>query len=106
MSETDASDIFKTIMDAGKGGAAHAATAVAPSEPSVVTALEATAKAERPNFPPPAPIPTQSGSGGIRFDFNQGIRVLVPEGKWRVRLTEKASPVFFKAENSISLTPR
>lgn len=104
MSETGALDIFKTIMDAGKGGAERAATAVAPPEPLVVTSLATTAKAERPNFPPPASIPTQYGSEGIRFDFNQGIRVLVPEGKWRVRLTDMdAGVVIFDGEGESCL---
>ena len=30
--------------------------------------------------------PTQLGVGGIRFDFNDGCRVLLPDGRWRVRL--------------------
>ncbi|WP_077396744.1 autotransporter strand-loop-strand O-heptosyltransferase [Bombella intestini] len=41
-----------------------------------------------PNFPFPAPEvePTQEGPYGLRYDFNLGIRVKMPEGKqWRVR---------------------
>ncbi len=34
-------------------------------------------------FPAPAPRPTQAGPNGIRFDFNQGARIAVPEGAWR-----------------------
>jgi autotransporter strand-loop-strand O-heptosyltransferase len=39
-------------------------------------------------YPPPAELPTQQGPEGIRFDFNDGCRVAVPEGKhlWRIRL--------------------
>jgi len=35
-------------------------------------------------------MPTQSGPKGIRFDFNDGCRVVLPEGKhpWRVRLSD------------------
>lgn len=35
-------------------------------------------------------IPTQEGFGGLRFDFNDGCRVLLPETDrtWRVRLTD------------------
>jgi autotransporter strand-loop-strand O-heptosyltransferase len=38
----------------------------------------------------PAELPTQSGPKGIRFDFNDGCRVLLPEDKhpWRVRLSD------------------
>ena len=40
-------------------------------------------------YPPPAPLPTQEGPFGIRFDFNLGARVAVPEGEpWRVRLRD------------------
>jgi autotransporter strand-loop-strand O-heptosyltransferase len=39
-------------------------------------------------YPPPAAVPTQSGTHGIRFDFNDGCRVVLPEGKWHVRLRD------------------
>ncbi len=41
-------------------------------------------------YPAPAAIPTQAGPKGIRFDFNDGCRVMLPEGKhpWRVRLSD------------------
>ena len=42
-------------------------------------------------FPPPASQPTQLGPHGIRFDFNQGARVVLPpreKGQWRVRLRD------------------
>ncbi|HWF00835.1 MAG TPA: autotransporter strand-loop-strand O-heptosyltransferase [Caulobacteraceae bacterium] len=36
-------------------------------------------------------MPTQAGPAGLRFDFNEGCRVLLPEGDWRVRFTDLAS---------------
>jgi autotransporter strand-loop-strand O-heptosyltransferase len=40
-------------------------------------------------YPRPAPLPTQIGPLGIRFDFNLGARVSIPTGKpWRVRLRD------------------
>ncbi len=40
-------------------------------------------------YPPPAERPTQSGAHGLRFDFNDGCRVYLPEdGPWRVRLSD------------------
>ena len=53
------------------------ASAAAPAEP-----------AKRP-YPAPAEVPTQPAARGIRFDFNDGCRVAVPEGKepWRTRLS-------------------
>jgi autotransporter strand-loop-strand O-heptosyltransferase len=50
------------------------------------------ASAEKPKraYPPPAEALTQAGPAGIRFDFNDGARVLCPEGggPWRVRLSD------------------
>jgi autotransporter strand-loop-strand O-heptosyltransferase len=41
-------------------------------------------------YPPAAEIPTQSGPKGLRFDFNDGCRVMLPESErpWRVRLSD------------------
>lgn len=39
-------------------------------------------------YPLPAPLPTQVGAQGIRFDFNDGCRVVLPEGQWHVRLSD------------------
>ena len=33
-------------------------------------------------------IPTQEGPMGIRYDFNDGARVLLPKGKWKVQLED------------------
>jgi hypothetical protein len=56
-------------------------------------------------YPPPAPVPTQIGPEGIRFDFNFGARVLVPPrpdegGLWRVRLRDlDTGNVLFESES-------
>ena len=39
-------------------------------------------------FPPPNPLPTQVAQRGIRFDGNDGCRVALPEGDWRVRISD------------------
>ncbi|MGL6071362.1 autotransporter strand-loop-strand O-heptosyltransferase [Craterilacuibacter sp.] len=39
-------------------------------------------------FTPAAAQPTQVGHCGIRFDFNGGARISLPEGAWRVRLSD------------------
>lgn len=36
----------------------------------------------------PAPRPTQAGPAGVRFDFNHGARLLLPEGRWRARFSD------------------
>jgi autotransporter strand-loop-strand O-heptosyltransferase len=56
--------------------------------------------AAKPPYPPPAEQPTQVGPRGIRFDFNLGCRVLLPEGRWRVRLSDlDTGNVLFESEN-------
>lgn len=36
-------------------------------------------------------VPTQQGPMGVRFDFNDGVRVLLPQGKWHVQLEDAES---------------
>jgi autotransporter strand-loop-strand O-heptosyltransferase len=54
-------------------------------------------------YPPPAAEPTQSGPCGIRFDFNNGARVVLPpraDGKWRVCLRDlDTGNILFQSEN-------
>lgn len=42
-------------------------------------------------FISPPDIPTQAGPENIFYDFNDGARVLLPEGKWHVRLLDDDS---------------
>ena len=63
-----------------------------------------TSTGERQAYPPPAPVPTQAGPLGVRFDFNLGARVVLPQradsGRWRVRLRDlDTGNVLFDAEN-------
>jgi autotransporter strand-loop-strand O-heptosyltransferase len=49
-------------------------------------------QAGRGPYPPPATRPTQSGAQGIKFDFNFGARVALPEGPaYRTRLWDRAT---------------
>jgi autotransporter strand-loop-strand O-heptosyltransferase len=46
---------------------------------------------KRAAYPPAAEVPTQEGPFGIRYDFNQGARIRLPEradGEWLVRLSD------------------
>jgi autotransporter strand-loop-strand O-heptosyltransferase len=45
-------------------------------------------QAEKRAYPAPAPLPTQRGAQGLRYDFNDGCRVVLPEGRWHVRLRD------------------
>ncbi|CAD6560119.1 autotransporter strand-loop-strand O-heptosyltransferase [Paraburkholderia metrosideri] len=52
------------------------------------TRLVSTNGTSKPPFPPPANVPTQAAVAGVRFDFNDGCRVVLPEGDWHVRLRD------------------
>src|SRR5207302_3880986 len=64
----------------------------APGQPAAAAASGAEQKpAEKPPFPPPAPVPTQEVAGtAIRYDFNNGARAVLPQAEhpWKVRLTD------------------
>jgi autotransporter strand-loop-strand O-heptosyltransferase len=77
-----------------------------PSAKSGVSALQA-ADSSKPSppsnraYPAPTAIPTQAGPKGIRFDFNDGCRVMLPEAKhpWRVRLSDiETGNILFETE--------
>jgi len=54
-------------------------------------------------YPLPAARPSQGAADGIRFDFNQGARIVLPNrttGKWRVRLRDlDTGNILFQSEN-------
>jgi len=58
------------------------ATASAPAESSE------TAKPVKRAYPAPASVLTQIAPRGIRFDFNDGCRLTLPDGQWHVRLRD------------------
>jgi autotransporter strand-loop-strand O-heptosyltransferase len=64
----------------------EAAAGSAPSEPTSVSISAPIKRA----YPAPADLPTQQGPKGLRFDFNDGCRVLLPKGEhpWRIRLSD------------------
>src|SRR5271165_6437616 len=74
--------------------------------PDAAAATEPASRKNQP-YPPPAAQPTQSGPLGIRFDFNQGARLVLPnrtEGKWRVRLRDlDTGNILFQSENQGAL---
>lgn len=60
------------------------------SEQSAAQGADAKSQAAQAkgSFVAPAQVPTQQGPDGIRFDFNDGCRVSLPEGDWFVRLRD------------------
>jgi len=69
--------------------AAPASSASAAAVGSAITSQPGDA-ASKPAYPSPAPVPTQQGAKGVRFDFNEGCRVVLPENEhpWRVRIAD------------------
>ncbi len=65
----------------------EAAPAPASATPASAAPASGSAAA-RSAYPAPAALPTQVGPKGIRYDFNLGARVVVPEGAWRVQLRD------------------
>jgi hypothetical protein len=72
----------------------------APAEPASASASGAAPEVKRA-YPAPAETPTQQGPKGMRFDFNDGCRVMLPEGEhpWRVRLSDmETCNILFETE--------
>lgn len=90
-------------MDVETSAAASAEVAQTERE----AASAAASGVARPTYPSVAPMPTQAGPDGIRFDFNRGCRVLLPkrpEGKWRVRLSDlRTGNTLFQSDNQGAL---
>jgi autotransporter strand-loop-strand O-heptosyltransferase len=73
-------------------------TALEDGEPGLVSKTEIVFDPGRPHvralqkspYPAPAEMPTQEGTNGVRFDFNDGCRVTLPEARhlWHVRLSD------------------
>jgi autotransporter strand-loop-strand O-heptosyltransferase len=65
------------------------ATAPDDGQPASASSDASQAPPKRP-YPAPAELPTQRGPKGLRFDFNDGCRVMLPESEtpWRVRLSD------------------
>ena len=76
-------------------------SAAQPERPDVSsTRAEAPEAPAKPAYPPPAERPTQQGPKDIRFDFNLGCRVVLPEGDWRIRLRDiDTGNILFESEN-------
>ena len=77
------------MLDDGQNGHSRPSSSPATSAP----ASPPPRKAVAPNpdagpYPPPASRPTRAGPRGIRYDFNLGCRVTLPEGDWRIRLRD------------------
>jgi autotransporter strand-loop-strand O-heptosyltransferase len=96
--ETPAEADANSVAAAAPAGGAGAAGQAQPATPADSATPQAPAK--RP-YPAPAETPTQAGPRGMRFDFNDGCRVALPENghPWRVRLSDlDTGNVLFETE--------
>jgi hypothetical protein len=75
--------------DAASLSAIVESSSAAAADSNALTDSTASAPSKRA-YPAPAEIPTQEGPKGIRFDFNDGCRVMLPEAEhpWKVRLSD------------------
>jgi autotransporter strand-loop-strand O-heptosyltransferase len=77
------------------------APASAPPAGSPGSAAAASGEPVKRAYPAPAEVPTQEGPKGLRFDFNDGARVLLTEADkpWKVRLSDlDTGNVLFETE--------
>ena len=71
---------------------APVAEAGSPTEPAASQSAVSlsSSEAKKSAYVAPAPLPTQEGPRGLRFDYNEGCRIAAPEGEapWRIRLSD------------------
>jgi autotransporter strand-loop-strand O-heptosyltransferase len=98
--------IWNASAEPGPAVTANASGAVAPLAPNVaagepVRAPAISGAADDAAAAAPVPVPTQEGPGGLRFDFNDGCRVVLPAGAhpWKVRMSDlDTGNVLFETE--------
>ena len=82
----------------------HTNDALGPDDDLPAQQPNGSATAAKSAYPPPAPVPTQEGPRGIRFDFNFGCRITLPAGAWRVRLSDlDTGNILFATDSNGSL---
>jgi autotransporter strand-loop-strand O-heptosyltransferase len=81
-----AEDAGQAVVEVSSGPEAPLLSADSPVAPVVSVVSKGAEKKQ--NFQGASELPSQSGPLGIRYDFNDGCRLLLPEGNWRVRLSD------------------
>ena len=69
-------------------GTATASSGAVASANVTASVTVSTGKTVNPFVVPVPAVPTQEGPLGIRYDFNDGARVLLPKGKWHVQIED------------------
>jgi autotransporter strand-loop-strand O-heptosyltransferase len=88
-----AKPVLSVVVDPASQSVAGAPTSLSSAwtvDPQSAFITQSAAASVTRTYPPPAELPTQEGARGLRFDFNDGCRVHLPESEhpWRVRLTD------------------
>jgi autotransporter strand-loop-strand O-heptosyltransferase len=89
-------DLKNLVPDAMALSGAANGRAVQPA-----SAASSTAEPPKRSYSAPSELPTQEAKRGVRFDFNEGCRILLPEAGrlWRVRLSDlDTGNVLFETE--------
>jgi autotransporter strand-loop-strand O-heptosyltransferase len=89
------------VAEVDRQGRTSVATATSASPAVVATKADAVPISVEGVAPAVAQLPTQKGPKGILFDFNDGCRVVLPEGEhlWRVKLSDlDTGNVLFETE--------
>jgi autotransporter strand-loop-strand O-heptosyltransferase len=105
MTKARSEGTFWARYRAGNANKTAASVSTAPPTPEPASSAAAqdpsTRSADQRAYPAPGEVPTQAGPEGIRFDINDGCRVVLPEAEhpWRVRLSDLDSGnILFETE--------
>ena len=101
---SEAETSVEAAVEPASSGEAGSQSAPA-DESANLTAVSSDGKPlSKPAYPPAARVPTQKGPQGVRYDFNLGARVLLPQRKdsreWQVRLKDlDTGNILFESRN-------
>ena len=70
------------------GNEAENIAAVVDNNPTSSTNTDSAPAIQKPPFINAPDLPTQVHPSGVRFDFNDGCRINLPEGNWRARISD------------------
>ena len=88
--EPDAAAPDGRVEPSAGPAAEPASVSAVPAESAAASAAADAAAPVKRAYPAPADVLTQEGPKGLRFDFNDGARVVLPENEepWQVRLSD------------------
>ncbi len=95
--------VLSLVEDAAAEAAPQATPPAASPSAETSSSADETGAKSKSAYPPAAAIPTQKGPKGIRYDFNLGARIVLPErkeGEWRVLIRDlDTGNILFESKN-------